>query len=642
MCGIAGAVSKYDQFDQVRLYSMLKSIEHRGPDSSGVWTNENVYLGHRRLSIHDLSQFGHQPMTSSDQRYTVVFNGEIYNFRELRALLGTDVEWNGHSDTEVMLEAFSNWGVLGAIQKFNGMFAFAVWDSRKRKLILARDKFGEKPLYYTLQNNLFVFASELTAIERVKGINLTINRAAVSQQIQSSYIPAPMSVYNEVYKLEPGHYLEVDTINLAVEKSVYWSLASEIEAAKQKPFSSEGEAIELLDKELKKAVRLRMDSDVPLGGFLSGGVDSSLIIALMQTQSNVPVNSFSIGFDVPGYNEAVYAQEVASYLGTKHHERYLSPKDALDVIPDLGTLFDEPFSDSSQIPTLLVSKIAKEKVTVCLSGDGGDELFCGYKRYQATPVIWNKVSKLPCRNALAKAIDMTPVGILDRLFFFLKPLADKYGRPGQIGTKVKALGNWINAESAQELYRLSMQHWKDNELVVLGAQKEAFWDPACESLDNLFEEMMYKDSIAYLPGDILTKVDRASMSVSLEGRIPMLDPEVARVAWRMPIEMKQKGSDGKWALKQVLYKYLPREMMERPKMGFGVPIRFWLRNELREWASDLLSYDRLSGQGLFDPDIIQMALNRHLSGQENNSEGLWDVLMTQSWLDADVSRRGRL
>ncbi|MGF1747119.1 asparagine synthase (glutamine-hydrolyzing) [Vibrio cionasavignyae] len=642
MCGIAGFYNHHLNIEtsKKQLRSMLDAIIHRGPDSFGTWYKDGLHLGHRRLAIHDLSQAGHQPMTSSSGRYHIVFNGEIYNFEDLRDQLPPQ-GWGGSSDTEVMLAAFDEWGIVNSLKKFNGMFAFAVWDEKEQELTLARDRFGEKPLYYFINSGYFGFSSELSSIESLDGISLNIDRDAVARQLETSYIPAPLTIYQEVKKLPPGSLISFKDKKLSEIKS-YWSLSDTIVGAKNNQFTNENDAIDHLESVIRDAVKLRMASDVPLGAFLSGGVDSSLIVSVMQSQSSLPVNTFSIGFNVEGYNEAVYAKEVAEYLGTNHTERYFEPGDALNIVPQIGHMFDEPFSDASQLPTYLVSAMAKEKVTVCLSGDGGDELFSGYKRYQSTPDIWRRISKFPCRNTFAKLIKNTPTRILDIVFSFLSPLAANYGRKGAMGAKLKTLSGWMQADSVDELYGLSMKHWKDVNNIVIGSKSTKIWEPEAPTLDSVIESMMYQDSISYLPGDILTKVDRTAMSVSLEGRIPLLDPNVAEVAWRLPMSMKQRGNCGKWALKQVLYRYLPEDMMDRPKMGFGVPIHDWLRGDLKEWALDLLSSDRLISQGLVNVVPVQAALNKHISMEENNAAVLWDVLMLQSWLDACPNRKGRL
>jgi asparagine synthase (glutamine-hydrolysing) len=642
MCGIVGFYNsrKNKESSLLDLNNMLNASIHRGPDDYGTWQHQEVNLGHRRLSIHDLSQAGHQPMTCASNRYVLVFNGEIYNFEELKLQL-FGCKWRGHSDTEVMLAAFNYWGIERSLTKFNGMFAFAVWDKKKKQLTLARDRFGEKPLYYYHNNGVFAFASEIKSLEANESLVLQIDRSALIHQLESAYIPAPLSIYTHVKKLPPGNLLTF-SVDKGVSYSTYWNLVGQIKTAKQNIFCCEQEAIEALDTTLKRAVKLRMSADVPLGGFLSGGVDSSLILALMQSQSDKIVNSFTIGFDAENYNEAKYAKEVANYLGTNHYEQYLAPKDILDVIPKLGDMFDEPFSDPSQIPTYLASVIARKHVTVCLSGDGGDELFSGYKRYTTIPELWHKMNRIPCKSVFAKILKNTPVIILEKLFFFVKPYAMRYGKSGALGPKVKRFGEWLNAQSIDDLYMISMRHWQNADSVVIGGKRSAIWSPEINNLDSQLEKMMYQDSIAYLPGDILTKVDRTTMSVSLEGRIPFLDPEVAEIAWRMPIEMKQKSDCGKWALKQVLYKYLPKEMMDRPKMGFGVPIHNWLKEDLREWACDLLSESHLTRQGLYNPKLITEKLTKHLSGEENNAAHLWDVLMVQAWLDADPKRAERL
>lgn len=644
MCGFSGVLSpKQSEFDEAKLTRMLDAIEHRGPDDSGVWTNGVVFLGHRRLSIHDLSTSGHQPMKSHSSRFIIAFNGEIYNFEEIRAEL-PNVDWRGTSDTEVMLHAIDTWGVEKALQKFNGMFAFALWDDVEKKLTLARDRFGEKPLYYGFVNGCFVFSSELTSIEAAFGEKLSINRAALEAQATYSYIHAPLTIYNETSKLKPGCFLTCHEGKVE-GPFPYWSIEETIETSKRNVITDEYEAVSLLNDELKKAVKLRMAADVPLGAFLSGGVDSSTVVALMQEQSTKPINTFSIGFNVPGYNEAAFAKEVAQHLRTNHHERYFSREDVLNIVPGIAEVFDEPFSDASQLPTLLVSKMAKEKVTVALSGDGGDELFSGYKRYTATVELWRKLEKIPARKALSKIIKSMPTSLLNVLFFFLESKAASYGRKGSIGPKMKNLAQWLAEENVIDFYKASISHWKPNDSLFQNvAFKEKNELYANGQIDNLCvgEMMMYLDTINYLPGDILTKVDRTAMNVSLEGRIPFLDHNVAELAWRMPFAMKQKGDIGKWPLKEVMYRYLPRGLMDRPKMGFGVPIHEWLRDELKEWSQDLLSFERLKRQGIYNPVVVNDTLTKHVNGSENNAAKLWDLLMVQAWFDAEPSRELRI
>lgn len=639
MCGIAGFLSQANissEYGDV-LIPMLRSINHRGPDDNGIAQLGGLTLGHARLAIHDLTPAGHQPMQSHSERYSIVFNGEIYNFEDIRSQLSSVIVWRGHSDTEVMLAAFEEWGVGVSLQKFNGMFSFALWDAQREELILARDRFGEKPLYYTKQNGTFVFASEIVAIEACAPLHLRIDRSAVNEMMRCSYIPAPLSIYKDVYKLEPGYCLKVNK-NLDIKKYSYWSLSEEIHRSKANALNNPADAVEQLDLAVKKAVQMRMAADVPLGAFLSGGIDSSTVVAIMQSLSDKPINTFSIGFDVPGYNEATFAKEVAGYLGTNHHEEYMSQQQLLDVAPKIAEKYDEPFSDASQIPTFLVSQMAKKHVTVCLSGDGGDELFGGYKRYFATPAMWSKLKYLPVKNSLAWLIKSCPNQLLNVLFLPLSPLAAKYGMAGAMGPKLKLLAQWLPADSIMGFYAQSMMHWKQSPVLGVAEEQVVLWSPSCEGLVGDVEKMMYQDSITYLPGDILTKVDRASMAVSLEGRIPLLDPNVAELAWRMPIEMKLRDN-GKWPLKQVLYKYLPQEMMERPKMGFGVPLDQWLRKELRDWAECLLDEKRLKADGLFDVALVRATWTKHLSGKENNATALWDVLMVQAWFDAVPSRK---
>lgn len=637
MCGIAGIVdrtlSKESGLNNVK--NMLETIHQRGPDSDGLWSDQIVFLGHKRLSIHDLSPTGHQPMLSHSGRYTLVFNGEIYNFHELKKEL-QGISWKGTSDTEVILAAFDNWGVEKSLEKLNGMFAIAVWDSQKGQLILARDRFGEKPLYYYNDGQKFIFASEITCFEALDHLPLSLNHSAILQQMQRSYIPNPLSIYNGVNKLPPGEYLTLSS-NGKTEIKSYWTLSECIEKSLSSPFNDPDEAINELDQELRKAIKIRMSSDVPLGAFLSGGVDSSLVCALMQQQSERPVNTFTIGFDVEGYNEAEQAKEVAQHLGTNHTEFYFKPQDLLDIVPNIGSVFDEPFSDASQIPTFLVSQIAKEKVTVCLSGDGGDELFSGYKRYPGSIEMWNKISKIPMRTLVASLIQKTPTKLLDTSFKFLEGQTSKYGRQGKVGNKLKNFSNWMDAKSLLEFYSKTMQHWGE-EIMAHPTPQAHIWNPQSPDLPTDIEKMMYMDSLNYLPGDILTKVDRTAMTHSLEGRIPLLDPNVVATAWRMPLEFKQRGNVGKWALKQVLYKYLPQELMEKPKMGFGIPIHLWLTNELKEWTYDLLSQETLKRQGIFNHQLVYQKLENHRLGNENNSTLLWDVLMFQSWLNAKPKR----
>ncbi|MCF6439041.1 asparagine synthase (glutamine-hydrolyzing) [Pseudoalteromonas luteoviolacea] len=646
MCGLAGGVSALGaETLHIEVEKMSQAIVHRGPDQSGVWYDGKVALAHRRLSIMDLSDAGKQPMASHNDRYIIAYNGEVYNFSELKRELDAqfDIQWCGHSDTEIILEAISHWGLEVSLQKFNGMFAFALWDTQESKLYLARDRFGEKPLYYYWDEKQFFFASEITCFEQLPHLNLSVNQCAISKQLQTGYIPAPYSIYTSISKVMPGCYIEFSPSG-SMEKRQYWSSRSAILNAKSNAYKSTEEGLSHLEEVLSNAVKLRMHADVPLGAFLSGGVDSSLVTALMQKNSSEPINTFSIGFDVEGYNEADFAKMVAEHLGTRHHERYLTQQDALDVIPKLGEMFDEPFADASQIPMYLVSKVAKEKVTVCLSGDGGDEFFCGYKRYQAAEAMWNKIGKVPCRKTIAAMLKTLPPSMLEYAFFFLKPYAEKFGRKGHLGLKIKKFADWITAQSVDELYQLSMKHWADAS--VMRNSSHFFTDVSQmwgeeEGLAPA-ERMMAYDTEQYLPGDILTKVDRAAMQVSLEGRIPLLDPNVFDAAWRFKLSDKHRSGDAKWPLKQVLHKYVPKEAFDRPKLGFGVPIHLWLKSELKEWAGDLLSREMLLKHGIFNPDTVISAFENHIVGKQNNASALWGVLMSQAWFDAKQDRVGRI
>lgn len=640
MCGLAGSLFIGEVHSDAirRLEAMLATIAHRGPDDQGLWQEQRIALGHRRLSILDLSPAGHQPMVSHCGRYVIAFNGEIYNFQQLRqdveAVVATS--WRGHSDTEVLLSAVALWGVQNVVGMLNGMFAFALWDKQEQTLWLARDPFGEKPLYVLKQDAAVHFASEVRCFEVLPEAQLTIDQHAVSELLQHGYINAPHSIYKEVNKVLPGTLVQIDSEGRRKDFR-YWDAVAVAELAKTQQFTDPKQAIFELETALKQAVKLRMMADVPLGALLSGGIDSSLVVALMQAQSSAPVNTFSIGFHDSAYNEAHYAKAVAEHLGTNHHEWYLSDTDVLEAIPRLGGLFDEPFADSSQLPTYLVSQLAKTKVTVCLTGDGGDELFSGYRRYAATGAIWKKISKVPCRNLIAKALKSFSPEMLEKLFFFLKPYADKYSRQGALGPKIHRFADWIRAQSVDDLYIKSMTLW--NSPSVLAAPDTWFAAEDAGSLSGFdeIERMMLRDTQHYLPGDILAKVDRAAMAVSLEGRIPLLDPAIYRLAWQMPIQMRRKDGQGKWPLRQLLHKYVPTSLFERPKLGFGVPVHSWLRNELKDWSHDLLSETSLAQHGLFNSSVVQQTLNNHELQKENSAAKLWTVLMFQSWYQARKS-----
>lgn len=638
MCGIAGFFEKIQgDAPQKVLEQMLRRIQHRGPDDQGMWHEDGIYLGHRRLSILDLSPAGHQPMQSRSERFVMVFNGEIYNHQSIRKQLESQYEyqWRGHSDTEVMLAAIESWGVAEAISTFNGMFAFALWDRKQRELVLARDRLGEKPLYYTQQNGKFIFGSELKCLEVNPDFRRDIDPQALGEFFKYNNVPAPLTIYRNTYKLLPAHYLIWSAQHNTLQQHCYWDLrriAQETQQPERLASATEPELIDQLDGLLSDAVRLRMEADVPLGAFLSGGIDSSMVVALMQKQSNRPVKTFSIGFDIPGYNEAEHAKAVAQHLGTEHTEQYVTGQEAMSVVPKLGEMYDEPFADSSQIPTYLVSGIARKSVTVCLSGDGGDELFGGYSRYQVMPVIWNKIDRVPLRQPVAGLIAALPDSVLRVMVVMLSRLARAYLRNPLTTAKLRQILPLLSAKNQMVLYQTSLQNWKQPEHLVKGYVVPKKIDLVDDfDFKDFLHVMMLQDSLNYLPNDILTKVDRATMAVSLEGRIPLLDHRVAEFAWSLPASLKFREKQGKWILRQLLYRYVPRELIDRPKMGFGVPLSDWLRRDLRDWAASLLDPSLLKQQGLLDPEIIQQQWQAHQSGKGDYSNQLWPVLMLQAW-----------
>jgi asparagine synthase (glutamine-hydrolysing) len=649
MCGICGwidySISNQNDYRST-IERMNNSLLHRGPDSGGIWVDENagIALGHRRLAIVDLSLEGHQPMVSASGRYIIVFNGEIYNFLELRQ----DLEKLGHhfrgsSDTEVMLAAFTEWGIEPAVKRFNGMFAFALWDRQERVLHLGRDRLGEKPLYYGWVGQTFLFASELKALKAHPNFSAEINRDALALYVRHCYIPAPYSIYQGIYKLPPGCLLTVRSPQ-KVQPIPYWSAKSAAISGISQPFlGSETEAIQQLDTLLRNAVNLRMMADVPLGAFLSGGVDSSTIVALMQAHSNKPVKTFTIGSYEKSYNEAEHAKAVAQHLGTDHTELYITAEDALAVIPQLPTIYDEPFSDSSQIPTFLVSQLTRQQVTVSLSGDGGDELFAGYNRHFRGRHFWQKLGWIPPTARKIGASIITQFSPETWNFLFKKgerfiPNEFKLRQPGE---RLQQLARILASQNPQEFYTSLVSQCQNPEGVVLRSS-----EPPTELSDvNLWNElcnctncMMYLDTVTYLPDDILAKVDRASMGVSLEARVPYLDHRVVEFAWQIPLSMKIQNGMGKWLLRQVLDQYVPASLMERPKMGFAVPIERWLRGELRDWAEALLDERRLRQEGFFNPQPIRQKWEEHLSGRHDWKYYLWNILMFQSWLEQQNNR----
>lgn len=618
---------------------MAQRIAHRGPDDHGAWVDgaAGVALGHRRLSILELSAAGHQPMISASGRYVIAFNGEIYNHTALRAEL-PQLPWRGHSDTETLLAGIEHWGFEATLRKAVGMFAIALWDREQRRLTLARDRFGEKPLYVARLQGATLFASELKAFDGWPGFAPPIDRGAVALLLRHNYIPAPHSIFEGVSKLPPATLLHIDGPTQVGTPQAYWSLRDAAQRGQRDPFSgTDEEATDALERHLDAAIALQRVADVPLGAFLSGGVDSSVVVALMQRQSATPVRTFTIGFDVPELNEAEHAKAVARHLGTDHTELYCSGQQALEVVPKLATMYCEPFSDSSQIPTFLVSQLARQHVTVSLSGDAGDELFGGYTRYDLTPARWSRVSRVPqpLRRALGHAIQSVQPAGWDSLGHALWRLAGRTP-PQRLGDRAHKVAAMMMTRTPEAFYRDMNSHQSCPQRVVIGAteprtvlDQPSLW-PELPSFD---ERMMFLDMLSYLPDDILVKVDRAAMAVSLETRVPLLDHRLVEFAWSLPLRFKRRDGVSKWLLRQVLYRHVPRHLVERPKTGFGVPLSEWLRGPLREWAEHLLDARRLREQGLLDVAYVRRMWRDQLEGRAEWMYLLWDVLMLQAWLD---------
>lgn len=642
MCGITGFFGHcgFSACEQT-VNSMSLTLAHRGPDDCGVWADKEagIVLAHRRLAILDLTEAGHQPMVSHSGRYVISYNGEIYNHEEIRKKL-PPVAWRGHSDTETLLEAVDAWGIRRTLEECTGMFAFALWDRKERRLTLCRDRLGEKPLYYGKIGNALVFASELKAMKAFPGFEAAIDRGALCLYMRHCYIPAPWSIYKGIYKLLPGTYATISSPDAPVTPIAYWSARDAAMNGLARPFKGdESEALDALEELLVRSVRGQMISDVPLGAFLSGGIDSSLVVALMQASSGQPVKTFTIGFYEEIYNEAVYAKNVAGHLGTDHTELYMTPDECTAVIPRLPRIYDEPFADSSQIPTILVSELTRRQVTVSLSGDGGDELFGGYPRYFRALEIHGQLGSpsTGLRTALIKALTLLRPDTLNKIYKIVRPALPKRLRNAiNPGGKIHDLAGITKNNTLESIYLNLLSHWQDPASVVLGG-----YEPETEMNEpsrwlrcrDHQLRMMFLDLVTYLPDDILVKVDRAAMSVSLETRVPFLDHRVVEFAWRLPLSMKIRGGRGKWILRRLLARYVPEDLFERPKMGFGVPIDYWLRGPLKTWAQRLLDEDRLRQEGFFDPGPILSKWKEHIAGTSNWQYLLWDVLMFQAWYE---------
>lgn len=642
MCGIAGFLSPSKSTD--RPLSVLKamgdSILHRGPDSGGEWYDDYAGLSHRRLSILELTEAGYQPMSSHNGRFIFVFNGEIYNHSKIRDALtqsGYSGSWQGFSDTETLLAAIEFFGVEAALNMSIGMFAFALWDTRDKVLTLARDRFGEKPLYFGIQNNVFLFGSEIKSLKQHPSFDSKIDRNSISLFLRHNYIPAPYSIYQGIYKLEQGSILQISAAQFDPVIFKYWSSIDVAREAKLNQFEgSPEESIDVLEKLLIESINQQSIADVPLGAFLSGGIDSSAVVSILQSQSNRPVNTYSIGFDAEMFNEAKYAKAVANHLKTDHTELYVTSDDVLNIIPLLPSLYCEPFADSSQLPTYIVSKLAKSHVSVALSGDAGDELFCGYNRYTATNLLWRKLRRSPSifRELLSTSINSISPEAWD-LFFGISSLRKILDISGD---KLHKGASVITSRTVDELYLRLVSHHANPVDLVIGAQDVPTILTSSSSQLVDFDDvsrMMLFDVMTYLPDDILVKVDRAAMAVSLETRVPFLDHRLATFAWSLPLSFKLRDGKSKWPLRELLYRYVPPELIDRPKMGFGVPLDRWLRGPLREWAESLLAEDRLRQEGYFRPEQIVQLWKEHLSGKHNRAYLLWNILMFQAWLEVN-------
>jgi len=643
MCGIVGVLAAPHagkSLTESALLAMRDSVAHRGPDDAGLWTDTaaGIGLGHRRLAIVDLSQQGHQPMASACTRFQLVFNGEIYNHLELRAELG-EHPWRGHSDTETLLALFSRYGVIASLPKLVGMFAIAVWDRHDQVLTLVRDRLGEKPLYWgRLRDGSLAFASELRALRAHPQCQRDIDRNALALLLRYNCIPAPYSIYRSIQKLAPANWLELRH-GAEPRGGHYWDLTKLASQGQDSPHVlDDTQAVDELERLLLQSVRGQMLADVPVGAFLSGGVDSSTVVAMMTRASRQPVRTFCIGFEAGATNEAEHARAVAQHLGTQHTELVLTGAAALATVPKLATTYDEPFADSSQIPTFLVAQMARQHVTVALSGDAGDELFAGYNRHAMAQGLWPRLARIPMglRRAGAGALLARPAQSWDRIASWLQFSRPVALRHRDVGAKLHKLASQVlPCSDAAALYQALCSHWQSPGAVVLGSHEPgSTWQHAAETADWTApaNAMMLLDQLGYLPDDILVKVDRAAMAVSLETRAPLLDHRLVEFAWHLPLHQKLRGGTSKWVLRQLLYRYVPKSLIERPKQGFAVPLDAWLRGPLRDWAHDLIDPRRLRSEGYFDVEAVSRAWAAHLSGRENRGHQLWSILMFQNWL----------
>ena len=639
MCGITGFLKLSKtiaaDFNEGHIIQMTQALSHRGPDHNNIWTEDNIFLGHTRLSILDLSSKGNQPLMSKSKRHVIIFNGEIYNFKELKSKLNLSIKWKGNSDTEVFCECIEKLGIKKTLNLSRGMFAFAIWDRVKKKLTLGRDRIGEKPIYYGFLKGQFIFASELKSIKVMKKYGLDIDNEAMNLMIKFGYIPSPYSIYKNIFKLEPGTMLEISNYKKQQKISQWWTNNLVFNQTKSKQNAN------ILDQQLhetlKLAVKEQMVSDAPIGAFLSGGIDSSLIVSLMQEQSIKKINTFTIGFSEAEYDEAKYAKQVSKIIGTNHNEFYVSAKDTINLIEKIPYVYDEPFADSSQIPTMLISNLTSKHVKVCLSGDGGDELFGGYNRYLWSNLIINKLNNVPLkiRNFIAMSCHSISPDMYTKMFNLISHLFSPNLRFPNAGDKIHKFADLIKFNSKEDLYLKMISQWQEpissssSEKINIIFDKIKNWDNNISNIEN----MMNIDLNMYLPDDILVKIDRAAMSCGLETRVPFLDKRVVELAWKIPLNQKIINKKGKMPLRKILRKYIPQELIERPKQGFGVPIGHWLRGPLKEWANDLLDQKKLKNHSFLNDDLIIKRWNEHLSGKRNWHYPLWNVLMLQSWLE---------